>query len=145
MSFSKTTRTIKASAQSVFEAIAHIENFSKVVPDIIQVKFLSEKKTGLGARFKETRKMGKREATTELEITEYVPNERVRFVSDAGGSVWDTIMTVQPKGDGQVELAMQMDAKPHKFVAKLLNPLIKGMVNKAVNSDMDAVKAYCEQ
>ena len=38
-----------------------------------------------------------------------------------------------------------MDARAHKLPPKLMNPLIKGMVQKAVEKDMDAVKAYCER
>ena len=138
------TRTIRASQAAVFEAVAHIENFSKIVPAITNVEFLSEQKTGIGARFKETRLMGKREGTSILEVTEYVPPERIRIVSDQGGIIWDTVFAVEPAGDGQVELSMVMDARAYKFFAKLINPLIKGMIRKFIESDMDAVKAHCE-
>ncbi len=139
------TRTVRASQKSVFEAVSHIENFSKIVPAITKVEFLSENKTGVGARFKETRLMGKREGTTTLEVTEYVPHERTRIVSDEGGTIWDTTFTVTPAGEGEVELKMVMEANAYKFLAKLINPLIKGMIKKFIESDMDAVKAHCEE
>lgn len=31
------------------------------------------------------------------------------------------------------------------FAARLMVPLMKGMVRKAIAADMDAVKAYCEK
>jgi len=37
-----------------------------------------------------------------------------------------------------------MDANAYKLVPKLMNPLIKGMIQKAIENDMDAVKTYCE-
>jgi len=145
MSTTTVTRTICASAESVFEAVAHIENFSKIVPEIRKVEFLSEQKFGVGARFKETRLMGKREGTTTIEVTEYASPERVRMVADEGGTIWDTTFTIRPTAADQVELVMVMEARAHKFFAKLINPLIKGMIRKFIEKDLDAVKAHCEK
>ncbi len=39
---------------------------------------------------------------------------------------------------------MTMDAKPYKLMAKVITPFITGIVNKAVQKDMDAITAYCE-
>ena len=138
------TRTIQAPIERVFDTVAHIENFQKAVPAITNVEFLTETRRGVGTRFKETRLMGKREASTELEVTEYVENERIRLVADAGGTIWDTVFTVKSAGDG-VELTMVMDAKAYKLMAKFFNPLIKGMIKKFIEKDMDAVKEYCER
>lgn len=138
-------RRVQAPIDRVFHAVADIDNFSKIVPEIVEVEFLSDSRVGVGTRFRETRLMGKRKATTELEVTEYEPGKHVRFVSDAGGTIWDTVTSVEQLGGGEVELSLVMDARPHKFLARLVNPLIKGVVRKAIARDMDAVKAHCEQ
>ena len=138
------SRTIEAPIGTVFDTVAHIENFSKAVPHITKVEFLSDVRTGIGTRFRETRLMGRREATTELEVTEYVKNDHVRMVTDTHGTVWDTVFTVKPAPSGGVELTMVMDANAHKLMSKIMNPLIKGMIRKAIENDLDAVKAYCE-
>ncbi|HVH99764.1 MAG TPA: SRPBCC family protein [Enhygromyxa sp.] len=138
------TRLISAPVEAVFDAVAHIDRFSQVVPDIVRVEYVSEQKRGVGTRFRETRRMNGKEATVELAVTEYVENDRVRLVADSHGTVWDTLFTVAPSGGGTV-LTMTMDAKAHKLLPKLLNPLIKGMVRKGVEQDMDAVKAFCER
>lgn len=139
----KVTKTINASVEKVFETVAHIDGFSEAVPHIVKVEFLTEQKTGVGAKFRETRIMGKREATTVLEVTEYVENERIRLVSDAGGTIWDSVFTVRPAGEGTT-LELSMESRPYKLLAKLVNPMIKGVLTRALGSDMDAVKAYCE-
>ena len=144
MSQTVITRIINAPADRVFETVAHIDQFSKAVPDIVRVELLSEQKRGAGTRFKETRLMKGREATAELEVTEYHPHDRVRFVSDEGGVVWDTVFTMSPSDEDGTQLTMVMDATPHKLLPKLLNPLMMGMVKKAIERDMDAVKTYCE-
>ena len=138
------SRRIDAPVDVVFRTVAHVERFSQAVPHILRVEFLSEVKSGVGARFRETRMMMGREASTELEVTEYVENERVRIVSEAGGALWDTVFTVGPDGEG-TELKMVMDARPQTLSARMTVPLIIGTVRKAIEQDMDAVKAFCER
>ncbi len=137
------SRTIDAPIDLVFRRISDVQNFPDVSEDILGVEFLSETTQGVGTRFKETRSMKGRTTITELEITELVENEHVRFVSDAGGTIWDTVMKVTSNGDG-TELDMTMDARPHKLGARVINLFIKGMVNTAVTEDMDKLKAWCE-
>ena len=138
------TRSIDAQVDVVFRTVAHVEQFSQAVPGILRVEFLSEVKSGVGARFRETRMMMGREASTELEVTEYVENERVRIVSEAGGALWDTVFTVAPDGEG-TELKMVMEARPRSMGARMTLPLIIGTVRKAIEQDMDAVKSFCER
>ena len=137
------SRTIKAPVELVFSRISDVHRFAEVSEDILEIEFLSETTHGVGTRFRETRDMNGRRATTELEITELVENERVRFVSDAGGTIWDTVMRVTSSGE-VTELEMTMDARPHTFMARIANVFIKGMVTKAVTKDMDRLKAWCE-
>ena len=137
------TRLIKAPIEKVFQTLARIEEFSKAVPHITKVEFLTESHYGVGTRFRETRVMNGKDASTELEVTELVENEHVRMVSDAGGTIWDTVFRVKQKGDS-VEMNMRMDAIPHNFPAKVICPMILGMVGNFVEKDMDSVKEFCE-
>ncbi len=143
MSTVRTEHIIKAPVETVFDRITNIENFTTVAPHIISIEFLSKQKSGVGTRFTETRVMKGRKASTELELTEYRPHEHARFISDAGGTIWDSVFTTTPEDDG-TKLTMVMEARPHKFFAKIITPLIMGMVGKAVNEDMLGVKTYCE-
>ena len=137
--------TILAPVDAVFDLIADPVNYTRAVPQITKVEFLTEQRSGVGTRFRETREMGSREAATELEVTEYVKNERVRMVSDAGGTIWDSVFTVTPTGDGgATELQLVMEARPYRLLARVVVPLTKRIVAKAVTGDMDAVKAYLE-
>ena len=137
-------KTISAPVKLVFKTIAHIEEFSKVVDDIVNIEFLSDNKTGTGARFKETRMMKGREATTELEVKEYVENEKVRIVAESQGTVWDTLFLVKEENSSTV-LKMTMEARTNNLFMKLMNSIIRGMIVKAVEKDMDAVKVHCEK
>ena len=139
----KTERTIAAPVEMVFDAIAHVGKFKEVAPHIVKVEILSDIEKGVGSKFRETRVMKGRESSTVLECTEYEENKRVRFVSDEGGTIWDTVFTTEPRDNGTY-MTMQMDARPHKFMARRVTPMIMGMVGKAIEGDMDAVKDYCE-
>jgi uncharacterized protein YndB with AHSA1/START domain len=136
-------RTIDAPVETVFRTVADINQFTKAIPHIVNVEILSEVQSGVGTRFRETRLMKGKEATTELEVMEYVENEHVRIVADSHGVVWDTVFTTKVN-DGKTELTMVMDARAHKLSAKLMIPLAMGMIRKAVEGDMDSVKEYCE-
>ncbi len=144
MATTTASRMIDAPAERVFETVAQIENFSKAIPHITGIEFLSKQRKGVGTRFRETRVMGGREATTELEVTEYVPNEKVRLVSESGGTTWDTVFTVHPVAGAGTELKMVMDSTPHKLMAKIVNPLVGPMVRKALEKDLDGLKEHCE-
>lgn len=138
------TKNINAPVEKVFNTVAHIEEFSKTVPHIVKVEFLTEQKTGAGTRFRETRLMKGKEAATELEVTEYVKNEKVRLVAENMGTVWDTTFSVKAANGGTI-LTIAMDAKSNNFFAGLMNSMIRGMIAKEVEKDMDAVKVYCEK
>lgn len=137
-------RTIQAPIDDVFKAIATVDEFAKAVPQITSVEFVSEKKYGVGTRFKETRIIAGKEATTELEVTELIDNEKIRIVSDTNGTVWDSVFTVN-QHDQDTVLTLEMDANAYKLIPRLINPIIKGMVKKALQDDMDAIKAFCEK
>lgn len=138
------TRTINAPVDVVFKTVADIKNFSKAIPQIVNVEMLSDVTSGVGTRFRETRNMNGRKASTELEVTEYEENNRIRLVSDTHGTIWDSVFTVKEKDD-QTELTLVMDAKAYKMMSKFMNPLMKRMIQKALEKDMDAVKIYCER
>ena len=138
------SRKIEAPIERVFRAVTDIERLSDSNPDVVGVKFLSDSRSGAGTRFIETRKTGKKTMDTELEIVEWTDNHTARMVADSHGTVWDTLFTVEPAA-GQTKLTIAMDARPHKLLPKLMNPIMKGFFRKGMEKHIDAVRAYCEQ
>lgn len=143
MSTISLTTTIEAPLEKVFHTVADVRNFSKAVPDIVDVEMLSEVTSGEGTRFRERRVINGREAATELEVTDYVENERIRLVADSHGTVWDSVFSVS-ESNGHTELTLVMEAKPYKLLSRLMNLFMKGAMTKALRKDMEAVKRYCE-
>jgi uncharacterized protein YndB with AHSA1/START domain len=139
----RTERIIAAPIEKVFGTLATVSEFAIAVPGITNVEFLTDKQYGVGTRFRETRVMNGKDASTELEVTELVENERIRMVSDAGGTIWDTVFTVAQNGD-RVAMTMEMEARPHQFFARIITPMILPMVGRFVEKDMDSIKEYCQ-
>lgn len=138
-----TSREIDAPIDRVFATLANVQEFKKAVSGITKVEFLTDSHYGVGTRFRETRVMNGREAVTELEVTELVENSHVRIISDAGGTIWDTVFKVTDNV-GNTAMTMRMEARPHNLPAKIVTPLILKMVAGAVERDMDSVKSLCE-
>ncbi|MCO4772238.1 MAG: SRPBCC family protein [Deltaproteobacteria bacterium] len=144
MSITTVVRLIDAPIGEVFHAVADFDNFSDALPHIVRLEFLTAQKKGVGTRFRETRLHNGREATTLIEVTEYIEAERVRLVTDQGGTVWDSVFDVREVGF-QTELTLTVEATPYKLFAKLVTPFVRATVARALESDLDEVKAYCER
>jgi len=144
VSVTQVVRTIDAPVDRVFRAVGDVRNFAQIAEDIVRIEFLSDQQKGAGTRFRETREMRGKEQQVTLELTEYVEDDHVRFISDEHDTVWDSVFKVRPV-EGRTELTLTMEARAYKLLPKLINPLIKSMIAKAVAKDMDAVKAWCER
>jgi len=138
------TRNINAPIDLVSKALSDISNLPNTNPDIVKVEFLSDIKLGIGTKFRETRMMKGKESITELEITEFAENDRIRMVADSHGTIWDSVFTVKVVGD-QTELNLTMEAKAHKLIPKILNPLLKDVYIKGLEKHLDALKSFCEK
>ena len=143
MSRMRIDRHIEAPLPMVFETVADAQRFADAVPQIVSIEFLTDRRTGTGTRFRETREMGSRKVSSELEVTGYSENEFVRMVSEAGGAVWDSLFEVRRDGEATI-LTLDMEAKPQTLLGRIATPLMRGMIQRAIEKDMDAVKAYCE-
>lgn len=140
------TREIDAPIETVFDIVGDPRQFAKAQPQILKIVFVTDRTSGVGTRFRETRLMGSKRASTELEITEFDPPKRIRLVAEAGGTVWDSLFTLeQASPDAPTRLTLTMAATPKNLVARLANTLLTGMITKAIGADMDAIKRYCEQ
>jgi len=139
----RTEREIAAPPSRVFSAVADPQVFADAIPAVSGIEFLGDQTSGAGTRFRETRSMKGKDVSTELEITEYEPDARVRIVSDVNGTVWDSVFSVVPTSDGAT-LTLVMEARPYQVLPRLLTPLIMGMVRKALEADMNSIKAHCE-
>lgn len=138
------SRLVKAAPGAVFETLTNVGEFSKAVPGIVRIEFLSERQSGPGTRFRETRIINGRTASSELTLTELVDNQSCRLESDMMATHWDTRFTVGPE-QGGTRLSMQTEVTPRSFLARMMVPLMLGVVTKALDEDLDSIQKYCER
>ena len=137
-------RTINAAPDRVFRAVGDPEEFQKAIPGGSSVEYLTAGHSGVGTKFRSTRLVKGKPQSFEQEVTEFVAGERVRMVNVTHGTLWDSTFSVRP-GDGGSVLTLAMDAVTDRLLARVMTRLIARMVQKALDQDMDAVKAYCER
>ena len=139
-----TTTKIDAPIDRVFNFVSNVHEMAKAFPDsVIKLETLTENDAGVGARFRETRLLGKKEDVIELETIEYVVNERVKSETLTAGSLWQTGFAVEPEGSGTL-LTMTMEAQPQNLFARITNVFLKRSLNKGAAEEIDKVKAHCE-
>ncbi len=139
----KIIKEIDAPVETVFTTVADIREFSKAIPHILRVEFLSDRKSGKGTKFRETREINGKEISNILEVTEYKKPEYIRIISDSQGTIWDTKFVVT-ESNSHTLLTMTMDARANTWIAKIMNPMLKYFIKKEIQKDIKAVKAYCE-
>jgi len=137
-------RKIDAPVDVVFDTIADPKRFAGAISGVTSVELLSAAASGAGARFRQSRTVKGRETTMDFEITEAVRDQRVRIVNETHGTLWDSIFSLAPSGKSTT-LTMRMDTKSRRLHQKLMMPVVMLMIRKAVEADMDALKAYCER
>jgi len=138
------SRSIAAPADIVFRSFADVEALPDIHPDVVRVAFDGGTECQVGMTFTETRRMGKREMQTHLEVTELTPGRSARMVADSHGTTWDTTFQVTDEG-ATVRLDYAMEARAHKLLPKILNPIMKGLFRKGLVTHMDHVQAWCER
>jgi hypothetical protein len=136
---------VNAERPRVFETLADVEKFAKAVPGIRSVEMLSGIHRGTGTRFKETREMNGKAVSAELEVTEHVEGEKTRLVTEAAGTLWDTLFVASDVASRQTKLETKMLATPRSMLSRFTTPLMLGLVRKGIESDVAAIKQFCER
>lgn len=141
------TKHIKAPLDRVFDVFSDISKAQDRIEGITNIEILSDTKHGLGTRWRETRVLFGREASEEMEISAFEPNQSYEVVAASRGAEYHTIYTFKEQ-DGGTLVEMVFSGKAVSLSAKLMSPLaflFKGATQKALEADMDALKRICEQ
>ncbi len=139
---------INKSKESVWKAITDIENCQQMISGIIKLKVLNKPTEGIdGLKWEETREMFGKEATETMWITDSMENEYYTTRAESHGSIYDTKLSLMDSGDGSL-LTMSFTGNAHTMVSKILSfimgPLLKKSMVKALNKDLEDIKAFVE-
>jgi uncharacterized protein YndB with AHSA1/START domain len=140
--------TIAAPPERVFAALTDLDGAQKWMPNLVRIERLTPEKTGVGMRWRETRKMFGREASEEFEVTGLEPGKKVElYVDGTKGSsrrgYYRFRYELQPSG-GSTLLRLHGEIGGMGKLMELVGRLFMGPFKKAMAKDLEAMKRYIE-
>ncbi|HEX5068660.1 MAG TPA: SRPBCC family protein [Vicinamibacterales bacterium] len=145
----ETQITINASRSAVWAAITDIEHAATIISGIHNIEIVERPARGLvGLRWRETRTLFGKPATAEKWITEVTGNQSYKTRAEDQGFVFLTTMGLSEDRNG-VTLTSTHDSRPQGLMAKMMSiPMalfFKGVAKKAIQQDLDDIKAAVER
>ena len=138
---------VNAAPQTVFNVVSDIANSPDRIDWFDKVDMLTDGPVGVGTKWRETRRMNKRESVEEWEMKAFESPNYFTAYCDTQGYDVEMTMRVDPEGDGS-RLSLDMTTKPRTLFGKLMTPLewcMSGMMKKIVLKDLESTKAYIEK
>ncbi len=139
-------RIVHAPVSDVFGVFSDIGAAADRIDGITKIDILSEVRQGLGTRWRETRIMMGREATEEMEISEFDPPTRYVVTAESRGTRYRSTYDFVERGE-DTEVNLVFEGTPVSLGAKalsILGFLFKGQARKAFEADMADLAAVCE-
>ena len=140
------TRRIEGPVERAFAAFTDFDFAAETIDGIKGFEVLTEGGFREGARFRETRVMGKKERTEEMWVSAYEPGKGYTISANSCGCEMHFDHTFRAvEGGCEVEMAGRMKAV--SLGAKLTSPLwplMNGWMKKCVNKDLDQMIARIE-
>lgn len=143
------TETLPAPPERVFQALTDLDGAARWMPGLVGIERVGEVRQGMGARWRETRKVFGKEATEELEVTHYnAPSHfAVRIDGSKGTSgrgIYDfDYRLAQRVGGTQVRVTGKLDGLSPMM--RLLAPLIKHSFKTLCAKDLRALAEHLRQ
>ena len=156
MYVSQLSRTIDATPHAVFSALADASNLVKMIDEVALVEFTTDKQSGLGSCFVETRIPGGLAGligklfwpggvTFTIECTKFVEDECVVYSANSMGIRFDSVFTVTAVNSRDLcQLEMRTEMRPQGLFGTLILPLVRLASASQLTRDIDGIKAYCE-
>lgn len=147
MSAVKTSTTVQAPIETVFQVAADFPNAPERISGIKRVEMLTSGPIGVGAKFRETREFMKKEATEEMEVTGFDPPRSYTLTCLSHGCKFVSTFLFEPEAGG-TKMTLEFLSAPQTFAAKLMAPLawlMHGMVKKCIEQDMADIKVAAEK
>lgn len=144
----KLSTDINAPASAVWKVISDIENAAETISGIEKVEVLEKPTTGfVGFKWKETRMMFGKASTEIMWITEAKENEFYHTRAENHGAIYVTKMSITPNGNTSkltMDFGAQTPGMVATFFANFMEPLVKNMMKKVVQKDLDDIKKKIE-
>ena len=140
-------QSIRAPREVTWDAFTGFEQAPSLIASIESVQVLERGgESGLGLRFRETRRRGKRSYSEVLEVTQTTAPELLCIECDSCGGRFKTRFHFTEKG-ASTEVDVELSFKPRTIWAKICTPLkgiLLGMCAKVLAQDMNDLASHLE-
>lgn len=139
---------INATKAAVWETITNIEGAAERISGIQKIEVLEKPKSGLvGLKWKEERIMFGKTATEVMWVTAATEQKSYDVRAESHGMIYESQLRLEEAGNG-TRLTMEFGGTPQTFMARvmgvLMSPFFKKATIKALQQDMDDIKASVE-
>ncbi|MHC4429783.1 MAG: SRPBCC family protein, partial [Planctomycetota bacterium] len=142
-----TTKRIEAPQAAVFQLFADMNRAADHLSGVVRLEKLTDGPVGKGTRFRETRVIFKKEATEELEITDFDPPRSYTVGCESCGCTYSTTMHFVPNGN-VTDVEVEMESRPVTFMAKIMSPftnlMMSKLMQKCFDKDLEDLKKVAE-
>lgn len=144
----KLTRRIERPRSEVFRLFTDFDEMPGLIDKITSIEMLTEGPPGKGTRFRETRKMFGKQATEEMEITDFQAEETYTCEADSHGMHYRSVYQFEPVGHA-TDVNCTFEARPVSLAARIFLPLTAwltmGTTKKIFARDIEDLKEAAER
>jgi uncharacterized protein YndB with AHSA1/START domain len=126
----------------VFGYLVDSRNLTAWQSNLISIQLLTEGPLRVGTRFREVRRLGRRESEIQGEVTAFEPNKRFETKTITEPHV--TVSYFFEPDNGGTRLHYKFVMHTSGFM-RLLEPLIVGSVRKETRADLETLKRILER
>lgn len=128
--------------QDVFAVISDPREATKFLEGITRSIKLTDGPIAVGTTFRETRVVGKKEATADLVITAYEPDTHVGVSTEAEGISVTYHYRLSPAGDGtRLDWVCELEATG---LRRMMLPMVATIMKKEDGDHLQRLKTYIE-
>jgi carbon monoxide dehydrogenase subunit G len=133
---------IAATPDVVFDFMTNPDNAAKIMQNVTKMETLTPGPLGVGARYRETRRIQGKEQQTELTVVAYDPPHRYAVASEQSGIRVTYNYQLASHGQGtRIDLTADVTAGGLK---KLVAPIVMAMLKKEDGGHLEQLKKAVE-
>ncbi|KMJ59250.1 hypothetical protein AB685_09375 [Bacillus sp. LL01] len=135
---------ISKPVEEVFSFASNLDNSTQVMENVVAIEKLTDGPLNVGSKFKETREIRGRKASSIIEFTEYIPNERYAVKSETNGLKVIYYYDFKPTVEGGTKVHFQGDIHTSGIIMKLTKPIIRKILKKEDGDHLNQLKRLIE-
>ena len=134
---------ITAPVESVFARASDVANAPVHIRSIQHVEVLTRGPIGVGTRFRETRVISGHTTVGEMEFSVFEPHARYVVECRSNGMHFRSLFAFESRATG-TRLTIHFEARPVTLSARMMLPLMAGILRKCIEDDLADLKASLE-